>query len=319
MARPHCAVGFWRRFEERGKTNLCLALVLIGIVASGCSGYSKEQEQEMQRIRDVVSADPTTINLQDKAGNTPLHLAVINNYLPLMDWLKGHGADPNSRGPYGDRPLHTAVISDRNSDGRVIRILLRMGADVNAPNDYGDTPLHRAAYHGLTETARLLLKNKADVSRRAQRGETALLYASRPQGHPETVLALLEGGAEVNGADNFGMTPLHGAAMIGNVDVARVLIDKGRADLNRQNLNGYTPLHVAAIGGKTVFVQFLLENGANRDLRDKRNLTPAEAAVQFPAMLYSKEGKQAVDTSAAVNVLRTYSPASGLRPRTEPK
>jgi ankyrin repeat protein len=132
-------------------------------------------------------------------------------------------------------------------------------------------------------------------------------------------LALLEGGAEVNAADNFGITPLHGAAMIGNVDVARVLIDKGGADVNRQTLDGYTPLHIAATAGRTVFVQFLLDKGANRDLRDKRNLTPAEAALQFPAMRYSKEGKQVVDTSAAVNVLRTDSPTSGVRHSTEPK
>jgi ankyrin repeat protein len=295
MAAPHCVAGFW------------LAL-LIGIVAPGCNSYSKEQEQEMKRIRDMVSANPGTINSRDEQGNTPLHLAVLNKYLPLLDWLKDHGADPNSRGLNGDTPLHLAIISDHSSEGRIIRSLLLMGADVNAPNDYGDTPLHRAAYHGLTETVRLLLKNKADVSRRAHRGETPLLYAARPEGYPETVLALLEGGADANARDNIGMTPLHGAAMIGNIDVARILVDKGKADVNSQTIDGYTPLHIAAISGKAQFVQFLLDKRANRDLRDKRNLTPAEEAIQSPAMASSKEGKRAVDTSAAVNVLRTYSP-----------
>ena len=295
MARHHYVAGF------------CLAL-LIGIVASGCNSYSKEQEQEMKRIRDMVRADAGSLNSRDKQGNTPLHLAVLNNYLPLLDWLKDHGADPNSKGPYGDTPLHLAIISDPSSDGRIIRSLLLMGADVNAPNDYGDTPLHRAAYHGLTETVRLLLKNKADVSRRAHRGETALLYASRPEGYPETVSVLLDGGADVNARDNIGMTPLHGAAMIGNIDVARILVDKGKADVNSQTIEGYTPLHIAAISGKAEFVQFLLDKRANRDLRDKRNLTPVEEATQFPAMTSSKEGRRAIDTSAVVNVLRTYSP-----------
>ena len=193
MAAPHCVAGFW------------LAL-LIGIVASGCDSYSKEQEQEMKRIRDL-SADPGTINSRDKQGNTPLHLAVLNKYLPLLDWLKDHGADPNSKGLYGDTPLHLAIISDPTSDGRVIRRLLLMGADVNS-----------------------------------------------------------------------------------------------------RTIDGYTPLHIAAISGKAGFVQFLLDKRANRDLRNKRNLTPAEEAIQFPAMTYSKEGRRAVDTSAAVNVLRTYSP-----------
>src|SRR5262245_50578529 len=281
-----------------------VSFLLLGLLSSGCSEYSKEQEQEMRRIRDIVTVDPTSVNRADTVGNTPLHVAVINNYLPLMDWLKAHGANPNAKGHYGDTPLHTAVISDRSPDGAVIRSLLRMGADVNAPNDYGDTPLHRAAYHGLTEKVRLLLRNKADVFGRARRGETPLLYAARPEGHPETVLALLEGGAEVDVTDDFGATPLHGAAMIGDVDVARVLVGKG-ADVNRQTQDGYTPLHIAAISGKTEFVQFLLDKGANRNLRDKRNLTPAEAAVQFPAMSVSKEGKHAVDTSAAVKILTT--------------
>jgi ankyrin repeat protein len=282
---------------------LYLALLLIGFVACACSSYSKEQEQEMQRIRDMVSVYPPSIDRPDSNGNTPLHFAVINNYLPLIDWLKDHHANPNSRAHYGDTPLHTAIISDHSSDGTVIRRLVRMGADVNAGNDYGDTPLHRAAYHGHTEQVRLLLKNKADVARRAQRGETPLLYAARPDGHPETVLALLEGGADSNVADNFGNTPLHGAAMIGNVDVARVLIEKGHANVNRQSLDGYTPLHIAAVSGKTQFVQFLLDMGANRDLRDGRNLTPAEAAAQFPAITYSKDGSHPVDTSAVVKVL----------------
>src|SRR5882672_3805841 len=168
------------------------AILLIGIVTSGCNGYSKEQDQEMQRIRDRVGADPAHINLSDAQGNTALHLAVLNNYFPLIDWLKTHGADPNSRGLQGEAPLHVAIISDHSSDNRLIRSLLSMGADVNVPNDYGDTPLHRAAYLGLTEKVRFLLSQKADVERRAQRGESPLLYAARPEGYPETVAALLE-------------------------------------------------------------------------------------------------------------------------------
>jgi ankyrin repeat protein len=288
--------------------------LLSGLLTSGCNTYSKEQNQEMQSIRDAVIADPRSINSLVERGNTPLHLAVINNYLPLMNWLKGHGADPNAKGMYGDTPLHMAIISDRSPDSRVIRRLLDMGADVNARNNYGDTPLHRAAYHGLTSRVRLLLKNKADISARAQRGETPLMYAVRPEGHPETVVALLEAGADANAADNRGMTPLHGAATIGDVRVARLLIDRGGADLNRQTVDGNTPLHVAAIFGKTEFVQLLLNEGSNRNLRDKRDLRPVEAALRFPALSYSDRGKRPVDTSAAITVLQNYSPAPERKP-----
>jgi len=259
----------------------------------------------MEAVRTAISKDPSRLNALDPQGNTPLHYAVLNSYLPLIDWLKARGVDPNGHGHYGDTPLHLAIITDRSPNNAVLDKLLSMGADVNAPNDYGDTPLHRAAYHGLTETVRFLLKRHADVHRRAQRGETALLYAARPDGYPETALALIEGGANVNEADNFGITPLHGAAMIGNVSVARVLVEKG-ADVNRQTEAGYTPLHVAALSGKPDFIRFLLEKRADRTVRDKEGLTAEERAVRFPAMRFSKDGKSAVDTSAAVAILRTY-------------
>ena len=125
----------------------------------------------MQAVRDAVSADPTKLNASDTRGNTPLHFAVLNNYLPLMDWLKERGVDPNARGHYGDTPLHLAISTDRTSGSVVIHRLLSMGANVNATNEYGDTPLHRAAFHGLTDTVRLLLKNAADINRRARRGD----------------------------------------------------------------------------------------------------------------------------------------------------
>ena len=94
-----CGWRMWHRFTSAIRhppsyiPYSCLMLVFIGIVEWGCNSYSKEQEQEMQRIREMVTADPASINLPDKTGNTPLHVAVINNYLPLMDWLKAHGAD----------------------------------------------------------------------------------------------------------------------------------------------------------------------------------------------------------------------------------
>ena len=93
--------------------------------------------------------------------------------------------------------------------------------------------------------------------------------------------------------------------MIGDIEVARVLVEKG-ADVNLQSLSGYTPLHVAALSGKAELVQFLLEKGANRDLQDHDKLTPAERAVRFPAMSYSSNESHAVDTSAAVMILKNY-------------
>jgi ankyrin repeat protein len=294
-----------RTYPPSGR--VLLIVLMVGTLTAGCgSSYSKEQEQDMRAVRNAITADRAKLNAPDTQGNTPLHFAVLNNYLPLMDWLSERGVDPNTPGRYGNTPLHLAISTDRTPGGAVILKLLSMGADVNATNEYGETPLHLAASHGLTGTVHLLLKNHADVNRRARRGETALLYAARPEGYPETVLALIEEGADVNAVDNVGMTPLHGAAMIGNVNVARVLLEKSNADVNRQTAAGYTPLHVAALSGKADFVRFLLEKGADRTIRDNEGLTSEERAVRFPAMRYDNNVRAPVDTAAAVNLLRTY-------------
>lgn len=280
------------------------ALVGVCIAVTACDGYSKEQNREMQALRDAITADPARLNARNAAGLTTLHMAVLNDYLPLMDWLKDRGADLNAPGQRGDTPLHLAISTDHSSDRRVVLALLSMGADVNAANEYGETPLHRAAVHGRTDLVRLLLTHHADVARRARRGETALLYAARPDGHPETVAALLESGADANAADASGLTALHGAAMTGHTGVARVLIERGHADVNRQTLAGYTPLHVAAEAGKADVVRVLLAHGADRTVRDRDGLTPAERARQFPAMRSTPDGRAPVDTTAAVDALR---------------
>src|SRR5207244_10839738 len=108
-------------------------------MAAGCARYSKEQEREMQAIRDAVSSDPPKLNAPDAGGNTPLHVAVLNHYLPLIDWLEESGVNPNAPGHGGDTPLHLAITTDGASGGTMIRRLLSMKADVNATNDYGET------------------------------------------------------------------------------------------------------------------------------------------------------------------------------------
>lgn len=282
-----------------------MALAGWTVTAPACDSYSKEQEREMQSVRDAISANPSAVNTLNARREAPLHLAVSSSYVPLIEWLHDRGAQVDVHGPYGDTPLHIAVGSDQTRDHRIIRTLLSMGADVNAANEYGDTPLHRAATHGDTEVVRLLLAHRADVTRRARRGETPLLYAARPTGHPDTAIALLEGGADANAPDAIGMTPLHGAAMIGAVAVARALIERGKAEVNLRTVDGYTALHVAAEAGHADFVRFLLTQGADRTLRDRHGLTAAERAQQFPAIRSTNSGMGHVDTSAAVEALQS--------------
>lgn len=69
-----------------------------------------------------------------------------------------------------DTLLHRAAFRGVAQD---VRDLLRLGSDVNAAGDLGHTPLHYAAMGGHRLVAEILLANGARTSTRNEWGQTA--------------------------------------------------------------------------------------------------------------------------------------------------
>ncbi len=89
---------------------------------------------------------------------------------------------------------------------------------------------------------------------------------------------VIECGAPVDHQTDKGNTPLMFAAEGGGVRMCQLLVEKGEATLNLQNGKKETALHLASKYGRVKVVNFLLENGADRTLRDSGNYTPAGLA-----------------------------------------
>ncbi|RSL48775.1 hypothetical protein CEP53_009418 [Fusarium sp. AF-6] len=96
------------------------------------------------------------INVRNKAGETPLMLAVSTNKVRSTKILLEHGADPNICDNLGARPLHFA------QDSEIVQDLLHRGADPNVEAIGHLTPLMVAAYRGRAEIVSALLKRYAD-------------------------------------------------------------------------------------------------------------------------------------------------------------
>src|SRR5438552_14062480 len=55
-------------------------LTVAALTLAGCDNLSKEQLREIAQVKRPIEQDPALVNKIDAAGQTPLHVAVINNY-----------------------------------------------------------------------------------------------------------------------------------------------------------------------------------------------------------------------------------------------
>src|SRR5438128_2133014 len=86
-------------------------------------------------------ADPSLVNTNNEAGQTPLYLAVQNRQKEEVESLLRQGADVNAKNRVGWTPLHLAVQLEQRE---VAELLLDKGAEVNVKDSRGQTPLHLA-------------------------------------------------------------------------------------------------------------------------------------------------------------------------------
>jgi ankyrin repeat protein len=117
---------------------------------------------DIAQLRRLLAAHPEVAS--DKS-RSPLH-AVTDwpGYFPngpeIVRLLVEAGADPNTRQPGGETPLHWAASSD---DWHVAAALIDAGADINAADGSIGTPLANAVGYACWDVARLLVARGADV------------------------------------------------------------------------------------------------------------------------------------------------------------
>ncbi len=132
---------------------------------------------DLARIRELVAANPASVNSDARDGFTALQLAAYFGNYDVVLYLLQSGADVNAAGTNNNRvqALHSAVSSGHAD---ITKLLLTWGADVNARQQSGYTALHAAAQNGDEEIVSLLLNNGADVSISTEAGQSAADLAS---------------------------------------------------------------------------------------------------------------------------------------------
>jgi uncharacterized protein len=141
----------------------------------------------VDRLRELLDAEPTAVSAWSPDGFMPLHLAAFFGHSEACELLLERGADPSliSRHEFVKvTPLHSAVAREGAADLDTARVLVEHGAPVNAGVEGGHTPLHSAAANGDRGAVELLLANGADAHAERDDGKTAADLA-RESGHEE--------------------------------------------------------------------------------------------------------------------------------------
>ena len=241
-------------------------------------------------------ANGVDINAQDSTfGGTALSSAALFGHTEIVALLLEAGADVNARNRDGGTPLHSAAFLGQYE---AAKLLLENGADINIRNGDGGTPLDATGVDwettrfiagmlrikideekvetGRTKVVELLRQHGATIDTRSD--SNALCNAVR-SGDLRAVKEQLANGVDINAGDSeFGVNPLAWAALLDDMEIAKFLIEKG-ADINMKNRDGSTPLHSAAFLGRTEIAELLIQKGADVNPKNHREETPLDVSV----------------------------------------
>lgn len=222
------------------------------------------------------------LNKYDDKG-THLLFFLIGNQLvnDSVEYVVKNIPDINVR--LNESAFTPLILASFQSNKEFVELLLKYGADVDLQNAIGDTALMNATYSGNIEIIKLLLEHDADIEIRQRNGLTALILACDEYeefvSNVEIVKLLLQYGADVNARSNDGATALILAVENENIDIVDLLLEKG-ADIHFRYTNSkYTILHKATIIGNNNIIKLLLDNGSYIEEMDENGLTPLSIAI----------------------------------------
>jgi len=243
------------------------------------------RQGEVVTVKALLDAK-ADINAVDSDGNNALVLAILNGHYDLTQMLIDRGEDVNIAAKNGRTALYSAVEmhdvdwsprparreTDKTTSMDIIKSLVDHKANVNAQltapapiekhaQDMGDrtmaagtTPFTRAARSADVDLMHYLLDHGADPKLVGKDNQTALMVAAGLAWNDhirgteaealEAVKLCASLGLDVNAVTDKGETALHGAAHRGADSIAKFLIEKG-ANPNVRNKKGFTPLDLA--------------------------------------------------------------------------
>eukprot|EP01096_Ripella_sp_DP13-Kostka_P007761 TRINITY_DN284_c0_g1_i1.p1 TRINITY_DN284_c0_g1~~TRINITY_DN284_c0_g1_i1.p1 ORF type:complete len:187 (-),score=103.16 TRINITY_DN284_c0_g1_i1:140-634(-) len=99
-------------------------------------------QEKFDTVSTILTEHQSAVNSPTRSGNTPLHLAVLDENVELVRLLIKLGANVHAENAMGETPLHFAV---QTNSAKAVALLFQAGANLNAEDFEGLTPIEWAA------------------------------------------------------------------------------------------------------------------------------------------------------------------------------
>lgn len=237
----------------RGEEEIALQLVALGadLNGEGVPALHRAAGLGSRALLEAMVSRHANIQQLDECRNTVLHYAAhASGCAPGAYRDIVFGGDDHQP-PSKEHTLET------------VRWALKHGLDVNAVNAQGMTALHRVVASATSsqdlEVARTLLDNGADPQLQNKDGDTPLHLLARD-------LRTCGGGeGEFTGKPNEWLHSVRYQLL--------ALLVAQMKDLDVRNAHGWTPLEFALRNRNELSSQYLIDHGANADLRTENGET----------------------------------------------
>jgi ankyrin repeat protein len=202
---------------------LFLVSSFLPMTATAQSMLEAAERGDAAGIERLIAAG-APIDAANASGQTPLLLAVQNNYLTIATRLIDAGANINAQAANQDTPWLLAGALGRTA---MLRHMLPKGPDFRVRNRFGGNALIPACERAHVDTVAFLVTTPIDVNHVNNLGWTCLLeiviLGDGGPRHVEVTKLVLAASANPNIADRDGVSPLQHARRRSQHEVAGLI------------------------------------------------------------------------------------------------